>query len=72
MESLAILILSGRYIGYLPSIILPRLFVERGEMKSLLPDGTSYFDTFYLAHRRDERSRAMTLLLKCLEECIST
>jgi len=65
MESLAILILSGRYIGYLPDHFA-QPFVARGEMKSLLPDETSYFDTFYLAHRRDEKSRAMTLLFACL------
>jgi len=70
MESLAILILSGRYVGYLPSHFAAS-FVERGEMRSLLPNSTSYFDTFYLAHRKDERSRAMALLFKCLEECIA-
>ena len=70
MESLAILILSGRYIGYLPSHFAAT-FVERGEMRSLLPSATSYFDTFYLAHRRDERSRAMALLFKCLNDRIT-
>ncbi len=67
MESLAILILSGHYIGYLPAHFAAP-FVKRGEMKSLLPDSTSYIDTFYLAHRKDERSRAMTLLFKCVSE----
>lgn len=70
MESLAILILSGHYIGYLPAHFAAP-FVERGEMKSLLPDSTSYFDTFYLAHRKDERSRAMTLLFKCVNEVVN-
>ncbi len=65
MESLAILILSGRYIGYLPSHFAAP-FAERGEMRSLLSSTISYFDTFYLAHRRDERSRAMALLFRCL------
>jgi DNA-binding transcriptional LysR family regulator len=65
MESLAILILSGRYIGYLPSHFAAP-FMERGEMKSLLPKLTSYFDKFFLAHRRDERSRTMILLADCL------
>jgi LysR family transcriptional regulator, transcriptional activator for bauABCD operon len=67
MESLAILILSGHYTGYLPAHFAAP-FIERGEMKSLLSDLISYFDTFYLAHRKDERSRAMTLLFKCVGE----
>ena len=71
MESLAILLLSGRYIGYLPDHFAAP-FVERGKMKSLLPDSTSYFDTFYLAHRGDEKSRAMTLLFECLSSGAST
>ncbi len=69
MESLAILIMSGRYIGFLPDHFAAP-FVSRGEMKSLLPNVTSYFDTFYLAHRRDERSRAMNLLFECLRSNI--
>lgn len=70
MESLAILIQSGRYVGYLPSHFAAS-FVERGEMRNLLPGTTSYIDTFYLAHRKDERSRAMQLLFKCLSDCAS-
>jgi DNA-binding transcriptional LysR family regulator len=67
MESLAILILSGRYLGYLPEHFAAQ-FVERGEMKNLLPDLTSFYDTFYLAHRKDEKSRSMSLLFECLSE----
>jgi DNA-binding transcriptional LysR family regulator len=70
MEGLAILILSGRYVGYLPSYFAAS-FVARGEMRNLLPDSTSYFDTFYLAHRKDERSRAMSTLFKCINDGIA-
>jgi DNA-binding transcriptional LysR family regulator len=70
MESLAILILSGRYVGFLPSHFAAP-FVERGEMRSLLPNSTSFIDTFYLAYRKDERNRAMKLLFRCLEESIA-
>jgi LysR family transcriptional regulator, transcriptional activator for bauABCD operon len=70
MESLAILVLSGRYVGYLPAHFAAP-FVERREMRRLLPQTVSYFDTFFLAHRRDERSRAMSLLFECVSECLA-
>jgi DNA-binding transcriptional LysR family regulator len=57
--------MSGRYIGYLPTHFAAP-FVARGEMRSLLADSLSYHDTFYLAHRKDERSRTMRLLFDCL------
>ena len=61
MEAIAILIKSGRYLGYLP-VHFARSFVEQGEMKSLLDDKLAFFDTFHLAHRKDEKNRAATLL----------
>lgn len=65
MEALAILIKSGKYLGYLPSHFA-QPFLERGEMRSLLDDEMAYWDAFYLAHRKDERNRATHLLADCL------
>jgi LysR family transcriptional regulator, transcriptional activator for bauABCD operon len=65
MEALAILIKSGRFLGYLPEHFA-RSFVERGEMKNLLGEVAAHFDSFFLAHRRDERNRASTVLAECL------
>jgi DNA-binding transcriptional LysR family regulator len=70
MEALAILIKSGRYLAYLPEHFA-RSFVERGEMKSLLAEETTCFDTFYLAHRKDERNRASIALSECLVAALS-
>jgi LysR family transcriptional regulator, transcriptional activator for bauABCD operon len=69
MESLAILILSGRYLGFLPSHFAAS-FVEQGRMRSLLSGSLSYYDTFFLAHRSDERSRPMRLLHDCISESV--
>ena len=67
MESVAILILSGRYLGFLPSHFAAS-FVEQGRMRKLLGPSVSFHDSFYLAHRSDERSRSMGLLFKCIVE----
>ncbi len=61
MESLALLILSGRYIGHLPTHYA-RTWVEQGRMRALLPSATSYVDRFHLAHLREEQNRAAMLL----------
>jgi DNA-binding transcriptional LysR family regulator len=70
MEAIAILIKSGRYLGYLPAHFA-QPFVERGEMKSLRDADLAYFDTFYLMHRKDERNRATALLSSCLSEVLA-
>ena len=71
MEAIAILVNSGRYLGYLPAHFA-RSFVEKGEMKSLLDEELAYFDTFHLAHRKDEKNRAATLLSRCLTELLQS
>ena len=71
MESLAMLILSGRYIGYLPAHYAAS-WVENGQMRSLLPNELSYIDTFYLAHLASEKNRAMATLLDCIRSHIGT
>lgn len=70
MEALAILINSGRFLGYLP-VHFAQPFVTRGEMKSLLDREMAYFDTFYLANRKAEHSRATALLSRCLTEILA-
>ncbi|MCB1434924.1 MAG: LysR family transcriptional regulator [Alphaproteobacteria bacterium] len=67
MEAIAILIKSGRYLGYLPAHFAEP-FVRDGEMKSLLDHELAYFDTFHLALRKDEKNRAAALLSRCLRE----
>jgi len=70
MEAIAILVNSGRYLGYLP-VHFARHFVEEGVMESLLDDRLAYFDTFHLAIRKDEKNRAALLLAECLAEGLS-
>jgi DNA-binding transcriptional LysR family regulator len=69
MEAIAILIMSGRFLGYLPTHFA-RSFVLAGEMRSLLDRKLAYFDTFYLATRRDERNRATHILTEFLLETL--
>ena len=65
MESIALLIMSGRFLGYLPTHFASSFMAKR-EMTSLLDAELSYFDTFFLAGRRDERNRATLLLMELL------
>lgn len=65
MEAIALLIMSGRFLGYLPTHFA-RSFTASNEMASLLDAELAYFDTFYLAGRRDERNRATMLLMEFL------
>lgn len=70
MESLALLILSGSYIGHLPTHYATG-WVEAGEMRRLLPATASYADTFHLACLRDEQNRAVALLRDSIRDCAS-
>jgi DNA-binding transcriptional LysR family regulator len=71
MESLAMLILSGRYLGYLPCHYA-RSWEESGEMRNLLPQHMSYIDTFYLAHLANEKNRAMSTLADCIRDLVGS
>ena len=51
MESIARFILSGHFIGYLP-VHYAAMWVERGEMRLLLPDRLNYDSVFEVATRR--------------------
>ena len=65
MESSALFILSGKYIGHLPTHFAAH-WVEKGDMRCLLERDCSYLDRFYLAYRRREQNRAVRLLFDCL------
>ena len=65
MESIALLILSGEYIGYLPCHYAAQ-WVESGEMRALRREDTSYREDFYVGRRRNERNRAAQVLVECL------
>lgn len=69
MEAIALLIMSGRFLGYLP-VHFARSFVSSGEMRSLLDRKLAYFDTFYLAVRGDERNRATLMLTEFLRDTL--
>lgn len=70
MEAIAILISSGKFIGYLPEHFA-RSFVEAGAMKSVLDSQFAYHDTLHLVRRKDERSRSCEALLACLKETLT-
>ena len=54
MESVALFILAGRYIGYLPQHFAEQ-WVERDQMRSLLEPALGYQNPIYLATRKTER-----------------
>lgn len=66
MESLAILILSGQYIGYLPNHFAAE-WEKSGQMKRLLDSEASYDEQFFLAYRSKETNRAVDILFECIE-----
>ena len=70
MEAIAILISTGKYVGYLPEHFA-RAYVNEGSMRSVLDEQLAYFDTFHLVHRKDERNRAALALKSCLVESLA-
>nr|MBC8241824.1 substrate-binding domain-containing protein [Alphaproteobacteria bacterium] len=65
MESIALLILSGNFIGYLPTHYANQ-WVQNGQMRRLLPSQTSYVDRMHLAYRRQERNSAARQFVDCI------
>ncbi|SUY28521.1 LysR family transcriptional regulator [Aminobacter aminovorans] len=66
MEAAAMLILSGKYIGYLPEHFA-RKWEDTNEMIRVLPNRTSHSVPFGVMHRRDQRlSRGAKLLIEHL------
>src|SRR5262245_30207555 len=67
MEAIATLILSGRYIGYLPTHCAAP-WVERASMRSLLPAQLAYESLFELITRKGvERTPALQAFLEDLQ-----
>jgi len=62
-HALAILILSGRYLGFLPDH-LAQGFVERGLMKRILPDETQYRTRFAAVTRKQPAPTRVTELFR--------
>lgn len=70
-EALAALILSGRYIGFLPDHYVKSL-VERGEMRRLRPDVYHYqSDHAAIMRRSPEPSRLISEFVKCVRRAHS-
>ncbi|WP_282154258.1 LysR family transcriptional regulator [Ruegeria atlantica] len=66
-QALAILILSGRYIGYLPDH-LAQDFVDQEKMRMVLPDETQYRTRFAAVTRKQpEPTRVTNLFLEVLQ-----
>ena len=64
-EALAVLILSGKYLGFLPDR-LARAFVERGEMWRLRPDVYHYQSNHSAICAARKPSRLVNVFLDCL------
>ena len=67
-ESIATLILSGRFVGFLPDHYA-HSFVQQGQMQAVLPDVFFYDCEFFAITRRSpQASRATRAFLQCLEQ----
>lgn len=65
MESVALMILTGRYIGFLPDHYAAQ-WVASGVLRALREDQLSYVDWFFLAWRRNERTRTVRAFIDTL------
>jgi DNA-binding transcriptional LysR family regulator len=65
MESAALLIESGNYLGFLPGHFAER-WIRRGLMRSLAPATFGFMDTFHVVHRRKEKNPAATTFVNCI------
>ncbi len=66
-ESIATLILSGRFVGFLPEHYA-HSFVQQGQMQAVMPDVFFYDCEFFAITRRSpQASRATRAFLQCLE-----
>lgn len=65
MEGIATLILTGRYIGYLPAPYV-RVWVKEGKMRPLLAEKLSYDAQLFLITRVSDITNATRFLRECL------
>ena len=68
MESIALLILSGDYLGHLPAHFA-RQWEVKGRMRRLHADNVSYDDRFHLVSRKRETNRAAMILFDSISRC---
>ncbi|WP_329046063.1 LysR family transcriptional regulator [Pseudomonas aeruginosa] len=69
MEAIATMILSGTYIGYLPTHYASA-WVASGKLRALQPDRLSYRSEFHCATRQGQDAKpALTKFLQCLFSC---
>lgn len=66
MESTALLILSGKYIGYLPDHFAQH-WVDNGLMRAICTETYTFEDLFYLGYRVQETNRAVHRFVECAE-----
>ncbi|MTI15084.1 LysR family transcriptional regulator [Sansalvadorimonas verongulae] len=70
MEAEALLIMTGRYIGFLPAHYAQH-WVDRGELKPVLSDSLHYESPFYLMTKSgDSRSQVMDAFLEHFRACM--
>lgn len=69
MESAALLILSGRYVGHLPRHSAAT-WQRDGLMRELLPGEYDYTTQFYLGAHRDQSTRIADAFRRCLLEAL--
>ena len=70
MESASMLILSGRYLGYLP-IHYAETWVRAGLMRELLPTEYAYVTQFYLGITASPPSRMVEAFRRCMLETLA-
>jgi DNA-binding transcriptional LysR family regulator len=69
MESNALLILSGRYVGYLPEHFAAH-WVAENRMRALVPDRIGFGTQFYLVTHKYHRSRSVQAFQACMLEVL--
>ncbi len=70
MEALAIFILSGRFVGYLPDHYAEH-WIAAGEMRMLIMDEASFLSPFYIVTRKEARaSRILSAFSTQISRCI--
>ena len=68
MEAVMLLLLTGRYIGYLPRHSA-KVWEQSGDLRELRPDLFAYSSTFELAYRRGQaHAPATQTFIRCLVE----
>lgn len=70
MEAIATLVMSGRFLGYIPRSYAQR-WIESGDLRYLRENETSFSSNFYIATRKDAReSLILRTFIGDLVDCI--